>query len=113
MFLSFVFNGEKTSDFFFDRRMTMMHRPKIRCFWGFHCAFCLDDSTYKYPICKRHICKWDNLHIETKRQIYSHVNAFNSNLPETNRRKLQIFINRIEILDELNRLRSFYKHEEK
>ncbi len=90
--------------------MSEQHCPKIKCFWGFQCAFCWDDARYKYPICDRHIHKWDTLNIETKRQIYSHVNAFNVNLPETNRRKLQIFIHRIEVLDELNKLRSFYKH---
>jgi hypothetical protein len=86
--------------------------PRIKCFWGFQCAFCWDDSRYKYPVCERHIHKWDTLNIGTKRQVYSYVNAFNTNSPETNRRKLQIFIHRIEILDELNKLKSFYNHQD-
>lgn len=80
--------------------------PKIKCFWGFHCAFCINDSRHKFPICERHIHKWETLDHETKRQIYSHVNLFNTGA--SNRRMLQIFIHRIEILDELNRIKLFY-----
>jgi hypothetical protein len=81
--------------------------PKIKCFWGFHCAFCCDDARHKFPMCERHIHKWETLNIETKIQIYSHVNLFNKG--ESDRRMLQIFIHRIEILDELNSFKRFYE----
>lgn len=80
--------------------------PKIKCFWGFTCAFCVDATTHKFPICEKHLHKWEILHTRTKVQVYSHVNLFNKG--ESNRRMLQIFIHRIEVLDELNRIKSFY-----
>ena len=80
--------------------------PKIKCFWGFRCAFCVvDDSHNKFPMCEKHIHRWETLDIETKIRICSHVNLFNKG--ESNRRMLQIFIHRIEILDELNRFKKF------
>lgn len=75
--------------------------PKIKCFWGFRCAFCVNDLLYKYPLCDRHFHKWDDFHEETKKQIYTYVRMFNKG--DTNRRILQIFINKIEIYDELNK----------
>jgi hypothetical protein len=85
-----------------------MDCPKIRCFWGFHCAFCCDDARYKYPICGKHIHKWDTLDDTTKFKVYSYVNLFNKGEKKMNRRVLQIFIHRIEIIDELNRFKKFY-----
>lgn len=79
--------------------------PKIKCFWGFRCAFCVDDSTHKYPLCAKHMPKWDSLHTETKRQTVAHVRLFNNGDSTMNRRKLQIFIHRVEIYDELNKLK--------
>lgn len=86
-----------------------MECPKIKCFWGFYCAFCINDTRHKYPICERHIHKWDTLDEETKIKTYSYVNLFNKR--EICRRVLQIFIHRIEILDELNRFKKFYLYE--
>ena len=80
--------------------------PKIKCYWGFNCAFCFDAARHKFPICERHIHKWETLNHQTKVQVYSHVNLFNKGY--TNRRQLQIFIHRVEVLDELNRIKSFY-----
>lgn len=56
-------------------------------------------------MCERHMHKWETLDEETKIQVWSHVNLFN--IGESNRRRLQIFIHRIEILDELNKFKRF------
>ena len=74
--------------------------PKIKCLWGFHCAFCMDDARHKLPM-------WETLNIATKEKIHMNVNLFNKG--ESNRRKLQIFIYRIEVLDELNSFKKFVR----
>jgi hypothetical protein len=84
--------------------------PKIKCFWGFHCAFCINDNRHKFPMCERHIHKWETLQVQTKNQIHVHVKFFNKGV--TNRRQLQIFIHRIEVLDELNRIKMFYVYKD-
>lgn len=88
----------------------MDHIPKIKCFWGFRCAFCVDNSISKYPMCEKHLHKWDTLNDETKRQIIINVSLFNSNDKSMNRRRLQIFIHRIEVLDELNNFKCYYQN---
>lgn len=90
---------------------TLQSCPKIKCFWGFRCAFCINETITKYPMCEKHIHKWDTLRYETKKQIMDNVNAFNNNYKNMNRRRLQIFIYRIEVLDELNRFKKLFGQE--
>ena len=87
--------------YMYDKKMTN-HCPKIDCFWGFQCAFCVDDKNHKYPICEKHQHKWDALNMNTKIKIVTCVSQFNKG--GMNRRVLQIFINKIETLNELNNM---------
>ena len=59
-------------------------------------------------MCEKHIHKWDTLHEETKKQTVTNVGAFNNGDKQMNRRRLQIFIHRIEVLDELNNFKTYY-----
>jgi hypothetical protein len=58
-------------------------------------------------MCEKHMHKWETLNADTKKQVHHHVNLFNTG--DSNRRMLQIFIYRIEILDELNSFKKFGK----
>ena len=80
----------------------MVSCPRIVCLWGFSCAYCFDDTRHKYPICEKHKHIWDSLKMNTRVKVATYVSLFNNG--KMNRRSLQIFINKIEILDELNKL---------
>ncbi len=77
--------------------------PKIKCLSGFQCAYCTDCKKYKYPLCPKHEHKWNLLNIITRNDLIVRIDKFNTGKGYENRRTLQIFINKIEIFDELNK----------
>lgn len=85
-----------------------MPQPEIRCGGhGFQCAYCID-SSQRRTFCDRHYHLWENLCLLTQHQVYDAISDYNSKVdePRIARKKLQRFINRVMILDELNKLRS-------
>ena len=82
-------------------------QPEIRCSRGFFCGYCTNTS-HRRPFCDRHSYKWNELCDATKQQTRQEIDAFNGKfLPsEKARKRLQLFINRIVVRDELNRSRN-------
>ncbi len=82
-------------------------QPEIRCSRGFFCGYCTNTS-HRRPFCDRHSYKWNELCDLTKKQAINEIDAFNGKfLPsEKARKRLQLFINRIVVRDELNKYRN-------
>ncbi len=83
-----------------------MELPVIRGSHTFYCAFCIDEC--KSILCQRHSHIWNGMCDSTKAQAINKVNEYNSMFFPSyiDRKKLQLFVNRLVVTDELNQLKN-------
>ena len=83
-----------------------MELPAIRGSHTFYCAFCIDEC--KSILCQRHSHIWNDMCESTKAQAINKINEYNSIIfpNELDRKKLQLFVNRLVVTDELNKLKN-------
>ncbi len=83
-----------------------MALPEIRGSHTFQCGFCTDSS--KRCFCDRHAHLWWEMSDVTRMQALNKVVEYNSRIlpSELDRKKLQLFVNRLVVTDELNKLKN-------
>lgn len=83
-----------------------MEQPEIRGSHSFQCGFCTDIT--KKCFCERHAHVWSEFSDLTKLQALDRIVEYNSIiLPSVvDRKKLQLFVNRLVVYDELNKLKN-------
>jgi hypothetical protein len=85
-----------------------MTQPEIRCGGpGFDCAYCIK-SSQRRAFCNRCSFMWDGLCTDTRYNLLAAINRYNSKCgdPVYERRRLQRFIDRLMLVDKINRLES-------
>lgn len=83
-----------------------MAQPEIRGSHNFQCGFCTDST--KRCFCARHAHLWWELSEVTRMQALNKVVEYNSRIlpSDLDRKKLQLFVNRLVVTDELNKLKN-------